>query len=227
MKEVNLQGFFFFFFDGTRKLCGNLFPRGEMNHVKLLTCCQCQQAWNYLVLVSLFSSKVQLLTYRHKPPLFPNAKKQQELSLVLAACVFGALCLSPCAFTWHAWCCTERPLWLFDTALRPVYSHALWTGCSILHNWSLMCTSSQVDLIHHFLDFQTLGGRRVKNERLKSRTQASLKGVFFSFEYKWFPDICQKPCACVDDTIPAVCWQSEGQVRKVRKVRKLWLDILK
>lgn len=142
-------------------------------------CVKCQQAWNYLVLVSLVSSKVQLLTYRHKPPLFPNAKKQQELSLVLAACVFGALCLPPCAFTWHAWCCTERPLWLFDTALRPVYSHALWTGCSILHNWSLMCTSSHVDLIHHFLDFQTLGGRRVKNERLKSRTQASLKGGFF------------------------------------------------
>lgn len=68
--------------------------------------------------MSLVSSKVQLLTYRHKPPLFPNAKKQQELSLVLAACVFGALCLPPCAFTWHAWCCTERPLWLFGFGLE-------------------------------------------------------------------------------------------------------------
>lgn len=173
-RKLTFRFFFLVFFvDGTRKLCGNLFPWGEMNQVKLLTCCQCQQAWNDLVLVSLVSSKVQLLTYRHKPLLFPNAKKQQELSLVLAACVFGALCLPPCAFTWHAWCCTERPLWRFDAAVCPVYSHTLWTGCSIFHNWSLMCASSKflehspglnshVDLIPHFLDFQTLGGQRVK-----------------------------------------------------------------
>lgn len=101
-------GVFFVFFvvDGTRKLCGNLFPRGEMNHVKLLTCCQCQQAWNYLALVSLVSSKVQLLTYRHKPLLFPNAKKATGTisgfsSLCVWCFVFTTMCIHVACMVLH------------------------------------------------------------------------------------------------------------------------------